>query len=654
MSSSLATRAASSAQPDAGLCQPSTTVPAMSVTAFRIAAVLLALFIFLFDTLSPLEGAVAVLYVLVVLLAAGTGRRADLLLAALSSLILTIVAYVDTHGLRLAGAPTLRALVSVAATTIATLLALKNQMGTATLAAQARLLDLSHDMIFVRDPRGQITFWNRAAEETYGWSSAEAMGRIADELLETQYELAREAVERILRETGRWDGRLVHRTRTGARIVVESRWALQRDAQGAVLGVLETNTDVTRREAAHAALVQSERRYRRMFDASRIGVIQEDWSALRAELATLGFDDGISLSRHLANHPEFMARARRLARIVDVNPAFLAMVGTGSADDFRRSVDDILSESDQTFGPALAAFAQGDPFYESETEIVGLDGNRVPVIFGITFPTPDDGDGNVLVFVVDITERRKAQDAVLQAQAELAHAARVATLGEFTASIAHEVNQPLMAVVTSGEAALRWLRRDQPDLQEVETAIARVVSEGRRASEIVKRIRAFLTKSPHRSSELDIQALIEEAAQLVQRELARAQVELRIQLGPDLPAVVGDKIQLQQVVVNLIVNAGQAMAGQGGDRLLTIAAHNVCPSGIEIVVRDTGPGIAPQNLERLFDPFFTTKPDGMGMGLAICRTTAEAHGGRLTAESPPDGGAAFRLTLPVPRHGGSV
>lgn len=626
----------------------------MGVTAYRVTAALLGLCIFLFDTLSPLEGAVAVLYVLVVLLAAGTGRRGDILVAALSSLVLTIVAYAETHGLRVAGAPTLRALVSLAAMTIATLLALKNQAGTATLAAQAQLLDLSHDMIFVRGPHGHISFWNRAAEETYGWSSAEAVGRIADELLETQYALPRDTVDLTLHETGRWDGTLVHRNRTGRRIVVESRWALQRDMQGRVVGVLETNTDVTERETAHAALVQSERRYRRMFDASRIGVIQEDWSAVRTELVALGLNDGASLSSHLANHPAFVLRARKLARIVDVNPAFLAMVGAGSAADFHRSVDDILGEGDQTFGPALSAFAQGVAFHEGETEVIGVDGARVPVIFGITFPTPDDGDGNVLVFVVDITERRKAQDAVLQAQAELAHAARVATLGEFTASIAHEVNQPLMAVVTSGEAALRWLRRDRPDLHEVDIAVARIVSEGRRASEIVKRIRAFLTKAPPRANELDIPALIEEATQLVQRELARAQVELRIEIDPGLPSIVGDRIQLQQVVVNLMVNAGQAMTGQGGHRQLTVAARQVLPAIVEIAVRDTGPGISPENIKRLFDPFFTTKPDGMGMGLAICRTTAEAHGGQLRAESPRDGGAIFRLTLPVSRHGGSA
>lgn len=640
-----------SAAPGTSISQASRVVTGMSVTALRILAATLATCIFLFDTLSPLEGAVAVLYVLVILLAAATGRRGDILAAAASSVVLIVVAYLAVHGSLLAGAPELRALVSLASVTIASLLALKNQADTATLAAQARLLDLSHDMTFVRDPHGHITFWNRAAEEIYGWSATEAAGRIADELLETEYPLPRDAVDHALHATGRWDGTLIHRTRTGKRIVVESRWALQRDAQGLIVGALETNTDITEREAAHAALVQSERRYRHMFNASRIGLIEEDWSAVRAELLALGLNDGASLSRHLRDHPAFIITARRLARIVDVNPAFLAMVGIESTDDFRHSVDDILSEQDTTFGAALAAFAQRDPFYEGETEVVGSDGSRIPVIFALTFPAPDDSDCKVMVSVADVTERRKAQDAALQAQAELAHAARVATLGEFTASIAHEVNQPLMAVVTSGEAALRWLRRGQPDLSEIDTALARVVSEGRRASEIVKRIRAFLTKATPRPGKIEIAGLVEEATQLVQRELVREHVELRSGIDTGLPPIIGDRVQLQQVVVNLMVNARQAMVEHGGRRLLTVTASRASPTEVAIAVRDSGPGIAPQNSERLFAPFFTTKPDGMGMGLAICRTIAEAHGGRLMAESPPGGGAIFSLILPASQHG---
>jgi PAS domain S-box-containing protein len=644
----------SSATPDTSIAQASRAVAGMSVAALRVLATTLATCIFLFDTLAPLEGAVAVLYVLVILLAAATGRRGDILAAAAAGLVLTVVAYLAVHGSLLAGAPALRALVSLASITIASLLALKNQADTATLAAQARLLDLSHDMTFARDSQGRITFWNRAAEEVYGWRPAEAVGQIADELLKTEYALPRATINQTLHMTGRWDGVLVHWTRTGERIVVESRWALRRNVKGRIVGVLETNTDITEREAAHAALVQSERRYRHMFNASRIGLIEEDWSAVRAELVALGLEDRASLSRHLRDHPAFIATARKLARIVDVNPAFLAMVGVEGTEDFLRSVDDILSEGDTTFGSALAAFAQGDPFYEGETEVSGSDGSRIPVIFALTFPAPDDSDCKVMVFAVDATERRKAQDAALQAQAELAHAARVATLGEFTASIAHEVNQPLMAVVTSGEAALRWLRRSQPDLSEVDTALARVVSEGRRASEIVKRIRAFLTKTTPRSSEIGVAGLVEEATQLVQRELVREHVELRSEIDIGLPPIIGDRVQLQQVVVNLMVNARQAMVEHGGRRLLTLTASRASPSEVEIAVRDSGPGISSQDPERLFAPFFTTKPDGMGMGLAICRTIAEAHGGRLTAGSPPGGGAIFSLILPVSQQGVSA
>lgn len=242
---------------------------------------------------------------------------------------------------------------------------------------------------------------------------------------------------------------------------------------------------------------------------------------------------------------------------------------------------------------------------------------------------------------------QEAQDAVLAAHAELAHAARVATLGELTASIAHEVNQPLMAVVTSGEAGMRWLKRPSPDLHEVETALARVIAEAHRASEIVSRIRAFLAKAPAPRTMVSVPAIIEEATDLVQRELSREQVELRIELAPDLPLVKGDRIELQQVLVNLMINAGQAMARQPTPRVLSVEASRPGDDELAITVSDTGPGIAEDDLVRLFDPFFTTKADGMGMGLAICRRTMEAHGGRLLVQSAPGKGAQFQLTLPL-------
>jgi len=336
---------------------------------------------------------------------------------------------------------------------------------------------------------------------------------------------------------------------------------------------------------------------------------------------------------------------RRGARIEEVNPAFAAMFGAGDSISAPATVQDVIGDADRTFAAALLAFARGDAFHEGETEIVRRDGSRAPVLFTITFPSAEDGDASVLVFVVDNTERQRAQDALLLAQTELAHASRVATLGELTASIAHEVNQPLMSVVTYGEAGMRWLRRDPPDLHEVDTAITRIVSEGRRAGEIVARIRAFLGKAPARHAALDVAATIEDAARLVQHELVRGNVELHLELEPNLPVVRGDRIQLQQVLVNLMMNASQAMSGQRGPRRLAVSGASTGEARIDITVADTGPGIAPDHLERLFDPFFTTRPQGMGMGLTICRTIAEAHGGELTVESEPGRGARFRLLL---------
>jgi len=605
----------------------------------------LALAVFLVDVLTPLEGAVAVLYVVAILLAAKTTRRNDIVFTAAGCFILTIAAYLLSHDLHTVASPALRALVSLAAITITTLLALQNQAATNDLAAQARLLNLSHDMIFVRDRRGVITFWNETAEQTYGWSAAEAAGRVADELLQTAYPDQREIIEATLLGTGRWEGRVEQRTKTGATLAVDTRWALQRDHIGKPVGVLETHTDVTDRVAAHTALVQSERRYRRMFDASRIGVVEEDWSGVRAALKSLD-TDGAGLRDHLAGNPGFVRQARMLAKITDVNPALQKMVGASSPSVFIESVDRLLDQNDRSFVGALIAFAEGEPFYEGETELAGLDGRKIPVLFTITFPAEPDGDRNVLAFVVDITERRQSQDALLAAQAELAHAARVATLGELTASIAHEVNQPLAAIVTSGEAGLRWLRRDVPDLTEIAAAIDRIVAQGRRASEIVTRIRAFLKKTPAQQDMLDIAEIVEEAALLVARELSKDSITLAIETEPGLPPVRGDRIQLQQVLVNLVVNAGQAMSGQSEPRIITLHVGVAGRGNLAITVKDTGPGIAPQDMPRLFDPFFTTKHDGMGMGLAICRTTLEAHGGQLTAESLPGSGATFRLTLP--------
>lgn len=613
--------------------------PIIPATALRVVACVLVVAIFLFDTLSTLEGAVAVLYVLPVLLVAGTGRRGDIIAVAVAAAGLTLCAYLDTHGVDHVGPQTVRAVVSLVAIAISALLALQNQRAVRTLADQAVLLDLSHDMIFVRDPAGRIGFWNRTAEEVYGWRREEATGQLADVLLQTRYPAPRPQIEAELLANDRWEGLLAQTTRDGRTLWLESRWVLQRDRHGRPLRVLETHTDVSERQAAHTALVQSERRYRRMFDGSRIGVAEQDWSALRAELARHGVSTAAALQAQLQATPQALTGYRRLARMVGLNPAYRRLIGDSAMPT---SLDALLASDDATFAASLAAFMRGEPFYEGETGIVRSDGSVVPVLFTITFPARHDGDGSVLVFVVDISERKQAEARALAAQAELAHASRVATLGELTASLAHEVNQPLMAVVTNGEAGLRWLRRPQPVLDEVEQAIERTIAEGRRASGIVKGVRDFLGKTPAAHERLSPARLVDDALRLLQHELEQTGVEVQVQADSTLPPVLGERIQLQQVLVNLLLNACQAMSCQANARRLHIRLQQrqdlVC-----IEVTDSGPGIADEHLERLFEPFFTTKPQGMGMGLPICRTTMEGHGGRLDVQSTPGAGTCFTL-----------
>jgi PAS domain S-box-containing protein len=254
--------------------------------------------------------------------------------------------------------------------------------------------------------------------------------------------------------------------------------------------------------------------------------------------------------------------------------------------------------------------------------------------------------GHVVEFVgtvMDVTERRRAEE---ERQA-LAHANRITTMGQLTASIAHEVNQPIAAVVTNAQAALRWLNIQPPDPEEIRQALNRIVKQGRRAGDVISRIRALVTKAAPRKDELDINDTIREVIALTRSELHSSGTSLRTQLSDALPLVRGDRIELQQVMLNLVLNAVEAMSrSHEGSRELLISTEQDGANGVRIAVRDWGPGLKPESLDRLFDAFYTTKPDGMGMGLSICRSIIEAHGGRVWASPNMPQGAVFQFILP--------
>jgi C4-dicarboxylate-specific signal transduction histidine kinase len=248
--------------------------------------------------------------------------------------------------------------------------------------------------------------------------------------------------------------------------------------------------------------------------------------------------------------------------------------------------------------------------------------------------------------VMDVTVAKQAEQALRQAQADLAHVNRVTTMGELTASLAHEVNQPIAAAVTDANTCLRWLTRDQPDLEEARQAASRIVKDATRAGEIIGRIRLLFKKSTPQRALIDVNDVIRDMITLLHSEAARSSISVRTELT-DLPQVMGDRVQLQQVLLNLMTNGIDAMRDVDGKRELIICSHRAEDEQLRVSVSDTGVGLPPQQADQIFNAFFTTKPHGSGMGLRISRSIVESHGGRLWAADNSPRGASFHLTLPT-------
>jgi len=636
----------------------------------------------------------------------------------------------------------------------------------AALREQAGLLDLTHDTIFVRDMNDVITYWNRAAEELYGWAAADAVGSIPHRLMQTVFPAPLEQIRAELLGAGRWEGELVQTRADGSRVVVASRWSLQRDEEGRPRAILETNNDITKRKEAEARLRESEQRYRYIFDSTGVSIWEEDFSQVKVAIDELRSRGVRDFREYFAAHPEFVQQAITMVRIVDVNDVSVKLFAAESKDELLVSLHKVfVPETQEVFLRELIAIAEGRTSFEAETVLQSLKGDTLTALFTITFPQPSARFDRVLVTITDITERKRAEyltgqvfesspdrvsiigrdyryqrvnpvferfwrvpaekavgmhvadllgmevfedkvrpsldrcfagedvsyaewfatalgrrhmaisysplrpdserveavlvigrdltehmlasEALHQAQAELAHVTRVTTLGELAASIAHEVNQPLAAIVADANASLNWLAGATPELEMVRDALDAIVKDGLRAADVIQRIRQLATKTDPRRATVDINDVIRDVAALVRTEVLRHQVSLRVELAPAMPLVLADRVQLQQVIINFVMNGIEAMASvEDRPRELVVRSGPHDGDDVLVAVQDAGVGIDPKNVDQLFSAFFTTKPGGMGMGLSISRSIIEGHGGRLWATPNPNHGVTFHFALP--------
>jgi PAS domain S-box-containing protein len=605
-------------------------------------------------------------------------------------------------------------------------------------AQRARLLDLTHDATYVRDLDGRIVYWNRGAEELYGWTSKQAIGRVAHELLQTAFPVPLADITAQLERTERWQGELGHTTRDGRRLVVNARWALERDAAGRPLRHLVATNDITPHKHAEDALRASEARFRTLVDhATDAFFLQDEHGTVidvnRQACDSLGYtreemvgsrprespreldrtvDDIVDAhmpasggivtfetSHRRSDGSEFPVEVRvrefvsdgrrlRLSLVRDITERQAAEQALRDSEERYRALIEVSPQTVWLASPdgAITYFNQWMSDYSGfapqellrhawleavhpehrdavrtawlHTVATGVDWNvELPLRradgeyrWHVSRARPiRDADGTVVRWVgvaFDIHDRRVAAEALQRAREALMHVTRVATVGEVTGSLAHELNQPLAAIVNNATACLTLLPPGRPELAEFREALEDIVRDAERAAGIIERVRALVKRTTSERLPVRLADVVADVVKLTAAESATRRVAIRTEVPADLPLVLGDRVQLQQVLLNLVVNGMDAMRDvEPSERMLDIRGR-LDRGGIVLSVTDRGTGLSAEQDGRIFDAFYTTKPHGMGLGLAISRSIVEAHGGRLSAETSPGAGATFTMRLP--------
>jgi len=359
--------------------------------------------------------------------------------------------------------------------------------------------------------------------------------------------------------------------------------------------------------------------------------------------------DGVTdLDDYLSRRPDLVEVACEIVVVTEANRDAVELMGAGDPSELLRPVSYLFSMARETARRVMLAHFAGQRNHTEQAKVRTFDGRVRDVLLLVTFPVPGEQLDTTLVMMIDNTARLEAEARLRQIEADFSHAARLSTLGQMTASIAHEIKQPLSAILTNAETSLRWLAKADPNLPKVTQLAERIAASAQRAADIIARIQDMAGKRQPRHVQLDLNEVIREALNFVRHDSEERSIHVRLKLDEDLPPTIGERIQLQQVVVNLLVNSAQALeAVAPEEREIYVATYREEPGSVAFSIRDSGPGIPAADLDRVFGGFFSTKEAGMGIGLTICQSIVAAHRGVITALQPPAGGAEFRVVLPA-------
>lgn len=591
----------------------------------------------------PVHGAIGALYIVAVLIIARTNLKRLVLPAGAICLLLTVTAaFISPVSTQNPNA-TSDLVISALVIAFVTVLAFRQALERERLVDQARILEITHDTVIVCDGADRILDWNEGAERLYGWSRSEALGARCHELLRSEY--PRAEVERTLAAIGTWVGELRRRRRDGSPVVLASRWLVRRDWLGRRVGLIEASSDLTAERQAHQQHLNSEERYKAIFHESPVSMWESDWSRILAHLRATG-----ATSQSLRAGGEELSLACHLGATHVANRAAAALFGADSPDAMvaKALLSHHTPSSEAALAEIFATFLEGGEMREVEAQFHSATGRTIDVLWRATLLQGEGEWSRVLVTAIDVTDRNSAREKLAQASADLAHAARVSTLGQLSASIAHEVTQPLAAIKTYAESARRWLAAPTPDIAEVAKCLDGVVTSGTRASETLARVRSLARKDTPEPEIFDLAGLIAESVRMLQREATVHGTYIRELVEPGLACAFANRVQIQQVVVNLVLNAIQAMDRTDTRPREVVVCLSAAPDQMmNVEVRDNGTGIGSDHPNEIFQPFRTTKADGMGMGLAICRSIVEAHGGEILARNNTGPGATVSFTVPT-------